>query len=682
MDRKTIVERHNPNLQAADPYGSLSVGNGGFAFTVDVTGLQTFPEFYTDGIDLGTMAEWGWHSTPNPNGYSLTDALEPYDVHGRTVLFPSKKGTAGEDIKWLRSNPHRLGLGRIGFEFKDADGSTTSIDDIKAINQSLDLWNGIILSRFEIDNTPVTVKTCVHPDEDMISISVESPLLRRGILAVSFKFAGAAPKFFSDGYDWDCPEAHQTKPLRTTSCQTEIERTLDDETYYATISHSDGDSLNSSDVHSYLLTPDPSSDSFDFSVSFSPTRRETSLPRVTVIETQKSCSTYWNNFWKTGAAIDFSNATDPRAPELERRIVLSQYLMAIQCAGDLPPQETGLTFNSWFGKFHLEMHWWHGVHFALWNRLPLLEKTLAWYESILPAARGTAEGQGYAGVRWPKMVGPDGRKSSHPITALLIWQQPHPIYYAELCYREHPDEATLKAYQKIVEMTADFMADYAHKNPETGHYDLGPPLVPAQEQGAIPTEMCNPTFEVQYWAWGLSTAQSWRERMGLERVAAWDEVLNNLAPLPHNDEHYLTSQDMFLINDHPSLLAAYGLLPGSMVDREMMSRTLQKVCDTWNWEKTWGWDFSMIAMTATRLGESEQAIDALLKEVPKNNYSVNGHNPQGEQLSVYLPGNGSLLAAIAMMAGGWDDAPEGVRAPGFPKNGKWDVEVEGFCRMP
>ena len=50
------------------------------------------------------------------------------------------------------------------------------------------------------------------------------------------------------------------------------------------------------------------------------------------------------------------------------------YLMAIQCAGSLPPQETGLTFNSWYGKFHLEMHWWHGVHFPLWGRAELFEK--------------------------------------------------------------------------------------------------------------------------------------------------------------------------------------------------------------------------------------------------------------------------------------------------------------------
>jgi hypothetical protein len=63
---------------------------------------------------------------------------------------------------------------------------------------------------------------------------------------------------------------------------------------------------------------------------------------------------HWNKFWSEGGAIDLSESTDARWRELERRIVLSQYLTAIQCAGTLPPQETALTFNSWEGKFHLE----------------------------------------------------------------------------------------------------------------------------------------------------------------------------------------------------------------------------------------------------------------------------------------------------------------------------------------
>ena len=41
------------------------------------------------------------------------------------------------------------------------------------------------------------------------------------------------------------------------------------------------------------------------------------------------------------------------------------------------------------------------------------------------------------------MTALDGRDSPSSIGPLLIWQQPHPIYYAELCYRQHPTKQTL-----------------------------------------------------------------------------------------------------------------------------------------------------------------------------------------------------------------------------------------------
>ncbi|MBW7462264.1 glycoside hydrolase family 65, partial [Paenibacillus sepulcri] len=112
----------------------------------------------------------------------------------------------------------------------------------------------------------------------------------------------------------------------------------------------------------------------------------------------------------------------------ERRIVLSQYLTAIQSSGSLPPQESGLTHNSWYGKFHLEMHWWHSVHFALWNRTELLENNMGWYSDILPQAKALAASQGYNGARWPKCIAPDGVNGPCYIEPFLIWQQPHPIY--------------------------------------------------------------------------------------------------------------------------------------------------------------------------------------------------------------------------------------------------------------
>ena len=75
------------------------------------------------------------------------------------------------------------------------------------------------------------------------------------------------------------------------------------------------------------------------------------------------------------------------------------------------------------------------------------------------------------------------------------------------------------------------------------------------------------------------------------------------------------------------------------------------------------------------------AVDVLMKTgVPNNGYTAAGHNPNTD-LPVYLPGNGALLAAVAMMAGGWDGAPAGA-APGFPHDGTWVVRVEGLTPLP
>ena len=111
-----------------------------------------------------------------------------------------------------------------------------------------------------------------------------------------------------------------------------------------------------------------------------------------------------------------------------------------------------------------------------------------------------------------------------------------------------------------------------------------------------------------------------------------------------------------------------------------MRRTLRRVMDSWQWPETWGWDYPLVAMTAARLGEPELAVDALLLDTPKNRYLPNGHNYQRPGLTIYLPGNGGVLAAVAMMAAGWDGAPNGS-APGFPRRG-WSVQWERLAGLP
>src|SRR5262252_7924111 len=91
IDRRALVDRHAPVVRSVDPFSVLSVGNGDFAFTADLTGLQTFPDTYRD-IPLATQATWAWHTFPNPNGYRLEDAMSTFEVDRRAVTYPDRQG--------------------------------------------------------------------------------------------------------------------------------------------------------------------------------------------------------------------------------------------------------------------------------------------------------------------------------------------------------------------------------------------------------------------------------------------------------------------------------------------------------------------------------------------------------------------------------------------------------------
>ena len=680
VDRRARLARHSPVVRTFESFSALSVGNGGFAFTADATGLQTFPDEYKE-LPLATQAEWGWHSFPNTEGVQDKDALDLYDAHGRQVPYLSgQNGPAG---KWLRENPHRLSLGRIGFALRGRDGSAVRVSDLTAVEQRLDLWSGTLESRFTIDGRAVRVWTWAHPARDLVAVRVESTELDPARLAILVAFPFARVTHTGDPSDWTQPQQHRTRVVARDQRSVLWERKLDTTTYWARAAWSGG-ALAPVGPHEFRVEPSAGTSRFEMVVELSASRPSDTEPTVTATAT--ASARHWERFWTDGGTLDLSGSADRRALELERRIVLSEYLTAIQCAGTMPPQETGETFNSWFGKAHLEMHWWHAAHFPLWNRAAMLERSLPWYRRILPEARANAARQGYRGVRWPKMVGPEGRDSPSGIGAFLIWQQPHPIYLSELVYRARPDRRVLERYRDLVFASAEFMASYPWWDQAKRRYVLGPPLIPAQESHPARTTF-NPTFELAYWAFGLSTAQRWRERLGLGREPAWDRVLNALSALPMRDGLYVNAEsapttftDANQRRDHPTLLGAYGFVASPRVDREAMRRTLRRTFETWQWSDTWGWDYPLVAMTAARVGEPSLAIDALLMDTPKNKYHPNGHNYQRPGLTIYLPGNGGLLSATAMMAAGWDGAPR-TSAPGFPREG-WTVRAERLRGLP
>jgi len=686
LDRQAIVKRHNPVLRSADIGCALQVGNGEFAFTVDITGLQTFPEAWEKGMPLGAMAQWAWHTFPNTEGFQLREVMRPYDTHGRTVLYPeginefgartSEPERVQKAATWLRENPQRIHLARIGLAFADRDVRAVAPEDLRDTKQELDLWSAAITSEFRAADAMVRVETVCHPERDLIAVRIASPLLRERKLGIAIGFPYASVSWMR-GYDWKSPGRYETRVARHDGGAT-FECILDETRYTAAAAWPVSARLEDAAPHQFRLYSE-GREEIELAIEFSPKPVTAGVPGFAAV--RAAAANHWSAFWTNGGAIDFAECTDARASELERRVVLSQYLMAVNCAGSMPPQETGLVTNSWYGKSHLEMHWWHAAHFVLWGRPELLARSLPWYRSILPQAKETAKLQGYRGARWPKEIGPDGKETPSDIGVFLIWQQPHPIYYAELLYRARADRETLESYREIVFESAEFMASYAVWDDATRRYVLGPPLIPAQESYTkIRRQVVNPTYELAYWHWGLSTAQRWRERLGMPRHAEWDKVIQGLARPPVRNGIYtaIEGEPFMIYDDHPSMLCALGVLPETpLIDSTTMRATLADVLARWNWKTTWGWDYPVIAMTAARLGEPEKAVDALLMDAPKNKYLASGQNfGTAGLLPLYLPGNGGFLYAVAMMAAGWDGAKG--NAPGFPVSRGWDVRWEGL----
>ncbi|OXM83640.1 glycoside hydrolase family 65 [Paenibacillus rigui] len=680
MDRKKIVQRHNPELHKWDPLSPFSVGNGEFAFSADITGLQTFPEQYE--VPLGTQSNWGWHYTGGHGKFTDQDAeYQMFETHGRLVGYPMKPGDKAEAYHWLRMNPHRLQLGRISFRFLLESGETAEAGDVANISQKLDLWTGVLTSEYTVQGIPVHVKTVCDPSSDAIGVRVASGLIGQGRLQVFVRFP--APDMTNTSWakavfpDWDHDDRHRTELREGSDNGALLERTMDEDAYEARWTWSAG-RLERTGAHEFTLFPSAGEgDSLQFSIGFAPK----SPQLASVDEMITASSLHWEKFWLSGAAIDFSGSSDPRAYELERRVVLSQFLCAMHSGGSLPPQETGLMYNSWFGKAHLEMHWWHASHFPLWGREDILLRSMDWYTRILPVAFDLAQSQGYEGARWPKMVDFEGKPCPSPVAPGLIWQQPHPIALAELCYKAEPTQELLERFREIVYASADFMVSFAHWDETKRVYDLGPPLIPAQECHPLAGSK-NPPYELEYWKYGLEIAVRWAERLQETPDPKWAEVAGAMAEPPQAEGVYLAHElcpDTFTAknHDHPSMLGALGILPGTRIDRDVMLNTLLKVKEVWKWGSAWGWDFPMCAMTAARLGEPDLAVDFLLMDAAKNTYLTNGHNYQRPGLSAYLPGNGGVLTAIAMMAAGWEGGSQ-AQNPGFPQDGSWSVKWEGL----
>ena len=91
IDRQALVARHNVRAAKVDTAAPLTVGNGEFGFTADVTGLQTLNASYGNP-PLQTMSHWGWHKVPaqlagvDPSMYTYERVTVDGHAHAQSIV--------------------------------------------------------------------------------------------------------------------------------------------------------------------------------------------------------------------------------------------------------------------------------------------------------------------------------------------------------------------------------------------------------------------------------------------------------------------------------------------------------------------------------------------------------------------------------------------------------------------
>jgi len=180
---------------------------------------------------------------------------------GRVQPFPTRTDVPAAD--WLRQNPHDHPLGQVSLEWIKDDGSELVPADVRALTQVLDLWRGVITSRYELGGTPVEVKTAVDPGSDAVAIQVRSPLVATGRLRVRLAFPRGHDLAVKNTppLDWSRPESHTSR----LDGERVVERTVGETRYFVASTRA----LRRNGPHEFRVEGDAGSPMLALTLAFS-----------------------------------------------------------------------------------------------------------------------------------------------------------------------------------------------------------------------------------------------------------------------------------------------------------------------------------------------------------------------------------------------------------------------------
>lgn len=588
--KKSDIIKYNLKFNHIDSKNPVTIGNGDFAITLDQTGTQSLYEIYKD-ILLSTMSNKNWF-------YKDKKDIKPSYVDGKAYMLFNLDNDPNYQIN--RQYPFKYSFMQILLYDND---KLIDINNIKDVKQELDLYKGIVTSSFNYKEKINKTTSFIYQDHDEFNFKLQSDNLN---LALKFNY----PSYTKNGYRLDILPNVLVKEDRITLL-------YDDKN---SLSFKLKSSSNYQIVENTLIFDDNN-------VSFSLALDEIKEGKLL------------DEFWKCDNGIIIDNE------ELVKKMVLSKYLLHVNSTGIYPPQESGLTYNCWNSKFHLEMHLIHSLWNIYNNHVGDLVKSFDYYLSIMPSSLKRASLNGYKGLRFPKMTGPDGEDSPSNIGPLLIWQAPHILFMLQEIYYLYNKENIIKKYEPLISGTIDFMISFLTL--KDSKYQMLDPLLEACE--SIPLDRCqNPSFELEYWRYTLERQPKIDTVLYGHQRYDYLDITSKIITPKEDDGIYLKTYGVIdkydLYKDHPTEGFLMSFFKSKIVDKEKMVKTIDYILKNMDLSSYWGWDFPFLGLSLLNCGEIEKSIEVTQLNTINNQYLYNGYNTSPrDDLKAYLPGNGAFL---------------------------------------
>jgi len=588
--KKSDIIKYNLKFNHIDSKNPVTIGNGDFAITLDQTGTQSLYETYKD-IPLSTMSNKNWFYKDKKN-------IKPSYVDGKAYMLFNLDNDPNYQIN--RQYPFKYSFMQILLYDND---KLIDINNIKDVKQELDLYKGIVTSSFNYKEKINKTISFIYQDHDEFNFKLQSDNLN---LALKFNY----PSYTKNGYRLDILPNVLVKEDRITLL-------YDDKN---SLSFKLKSSSNYQIVENTLIFDDNN-------VSFSLALDEIKEGKLL------------DEFWKCDNGIIIDNE------ELVKKMVLSKYLLHVNSTGIYPPQESGLTYNCWNSKFHLEMHLIHSLWNIYNNHVGDLVKSFDYYLSIMPSSLKRASLNGYKGLRFPKMTGPDGEDSPSNIGPLLIWQAPHILFMLQEIYYLYNKENIIKKYEPLISGTIDFMISFLTL--KDSKYQMLDPLLEACE--SIPLDRCqNPSFELEYWRYTLERQPKIDTVLYGHQRYDYLDITSKIITPKEDDGIYLKTYGVIdkydLYKDHPTEGFLMSFFKSKIVDKEKMVKTIDYILKNMDLSSYWGWDFPFLGLSLLNCGEIEKSIEVTQLNTINNQHLYNGYNTSPrDDLKAYLPGNGAFL---------------------------------------